>query len=610
MPNLLERRMPRARKNSTPTGMYGPLGLVPKDEWPDYAAAWRDKTPPERNRLMRLNTPEFRVMYYADLRQRALDSLWVFLSEVLANPVLYEPLHKPLAEWIGGPWDKQKKLLLMARGHVKSNAFNVGYSLWSIARNRNERILIASHMTEDVNKFVSSIGNAITTHERFRCCFPDVVPALASSGRPRKWSEWRIMVERETDYIEPTVQGTTPNKAAAGQHYSKFIPDDIVTHLNVKSETQLDNTQRFKEQCESLLDPGAKELMLGTRYHFEDEYGRILDTAELREVYDTRVIPAVNDPLIVDEYLSGRKTWKREDDEKYLAYPTRFTLAPRDYVSRDGDATKHRKSLPQIKALQGSLTYANQYLLTPRDPSVQDFDVEKIEIVEELPTLAPNQRYDWYQFLDHASERHTQSKTALGTVAIGPRMTCYLVDLMWGTYSTAQVCEELFRWQQMPEKIRPRIVGMGRSAWELQVEQYCRERSKELGIGVPIQLVKTVEQFEDKNDHIRRLVPFVERSKIKILASCPHRQQVIHEFDWFPKSKSKDIVDMLANLSKIALPGREREFLEEARPAPEPVRKTGITMDEALKQLERGGTVRIGAHQVRSNRSGFVRFRK
>jgi hypothetical protein len=590
------------RKKAGKPGLYGPLGSTPQAEWPTLVQAFRTMHPTVRADLRKTNPPAYDAMYYADLRERALESFWVFVSEVLENPVLYEPLHKPLCDW-AQTWTGSKKMLLLPRGHVKSNVFTVGYAIWQFCKNRDERILIASHKDEDATKFISSIGDTVLYHEKFKCTFPDVRPAMQDNGQARKWSEWRILIERPGNYIEPTVQGTTPRKAAAGQHYSLFIPDDIVTDKNVASEVQLKATEDFHRMGESLLDPGAREFMLGTRYHFEDEYGRILDTPAIERLYDHKEIPATSDPSIVDEIIAGRHKWKREDDFKYLIYPTRYTLDPRgDYRSPDGVESKHRKSIPQIKLLQGALIYANQYMLVPRDPATQPFDTDKLEIVEQLPPLDRNRRYDWYQFCDHASERHTQSKTALVTVAIGPRMVCYVVDLFWGDFTNDQVCEEMFRWQKMPEQFRPKIVGMGRSAYELQLEQYCRERSKELGVAVPFQFVTTIENNEDKNDHIRRLVPFVSREKIKVLASCNNRNQLLHEFDWFPKSKQKDCIDALANLAKIALPGREREFLDDA-PAQEPKpKREGMTFNDLFKDMERGGHVRIGQHQMMRKR--------
>ena len=601
--------MSRKPKSEQVVGYYGPLGTVPREEWEKWAAAWVNLDDKKRNTLKVVDPRKHSVMVAADRRARALADFWTFMSEVMLNPVLYEPLHRPLCEWLQPEaWTTQKKLLLMARGHAKSNIFTVGYSLWRICRNPNERILIASHRDEDANKFISSIGDTILYADRFRETFPDIRPALGANAKPRKWSEWRILVERTTNFIEPTVHGTTPKKSASGQHYSLLIPDDIVTHINVRSETQLKVTEDFHKQCESLLDPAAKELLIGTRYHFEDEYGRILDTTELRALYDVKEIPATVDPLIVDEYIAGRIEWRREHDFQQCVYPSRYTLAPKDYESPDGVESKHRKSLPLIKLGQGDLVYANQYQLVPRDPSTQPFNVAKIEIVDELPQIHGRERdYEWYQFCDHASEKQTQSKTALVTVAIAPRMVSYIVDIFWGTYTNAQVCDELIRWQLMPENIRPRIVGMGRSAYELQLEQYCRERCKELGIGIPFQFITTVENNEDKNDHIRRLTPFVERNKIKVIKDCANRHQLIHEFDWFPKSKQKDCIDALAHIAKIALPGRERDFLEESVKVPRETYSSGVTFNEILSQMNT--KVRIGSHQVSRNYSGKVRMR-
>lgn len=602
----------RKRSKEDAEGRHtGPLGTVPETDWPKYAAAFAAMCGTERERQSK--TAEYPVMYYADLRIRALASFWVFLSEVLEIPVLYEPLHRPLADWLEPRnWKKQKKMLLLHRGGVKSNAFNIGYALWRLCRNHNERVLIASHKDEDAAKFVSAAGDIVTGHEKFRNTFPDVRPKMRDNGTPERWSQWQILIERDKNYVEPSIQGCSQRTSATGRHYSLLIPDDLVTDKNTSSPLELGNTENFHRLCESLLDPGAQELMLGTRYHFADEYGRIIDTPSIERLYDIKVIPVIEDPRVVDEYIDGTRDWKRQDDYDLLAFPSRFTLDPRgDYISPDGDETKHRKSVPQIKALQGSLIFANQYLLEPRDPGSQVFDATKIEVLERLPYPPEGREMEFYQFLDHASEKQTQSCTALVTVAIGPRFTMYIVDVFWGTYSNAQVADEMIRWQQMPQAVRPRLVGLGRSAYELNLEQYCRERCKELQVSIPFQFVKPIENQEEKNDHIKRLTPFFDAGKIKILKNCRNRAQIISEFDWFPKGKSKDCIDALAHVTKIVLPGRERDFLDIKPVAERPQKKAGVTFNDVLEEMQRGGKVRIGGHQImrRQPSTGKVRMR-
>ena len=112
------------------------------------------------------------------LRKRALADFWVFLSEVIRNPVLYEPLHRPLAEWLGqAAWEKPKRLLLLPRGHIKSNILTVGFALWKVCKNTDIRILLASHKHGDATKFMGTIQNYILGNDHFRAVFPEIRPA-------------------------------------------------------------------------------------------------------------------------------------------------------------------------------------------------------------------------------------------------------------------------------------------------------------------------------------------------------------------------------------------------------------------------------------------------
>lgn len=307
------------------------------------------------------------------MRKRALADFWVFLSEVIRNPVLYEPLHRPLAEWLGTPtWEKPKRLLLLPRGHVKSNVLTVGFVLWQICKDLNIRVLLASHKHGDTTKFLGTIIQYILNNKHFKAVFPEVVPAREDStagngkiGKRTRWNTNQILVERDCDLTENTVECTSLGAQVTGRHYDLMVGDDLVTALNVKTDDQIEKTREFHELCESLLDPGALELNLGTRYHFDDEYGTILDTPELQEIYECRVQPATKEPGIIHEYLGKKRTWKRKDDFEFLIFPTRFTLDDKDYRSPDGDKTKSRKSLVATYKMQGSTVYANQYDLTP-----------------------------------------------------------------------------------------------------------------------------------------------------------------------------------------------------------------------------------------------------
>ena len=548
----------------------------------------------------------YRTMYAAWVNIEGKKDFWFFLKNVLKNPVLYEPLHRPLADWLlDENWDGQKKMLLMPRGHVKSNIITVGYALWRIVRDRNIRIILASHKDDDAQKFLITIKGHIKDDEWFREVYPDIRPMPGNGSKPQLWSTKQILVERKPGFVEPTVQCMSQGSSVTGRHYILLIPDDLVTDKNVNNEEALKKTEDFHRLAESLLDPGAKELMIGTRYHYQDEYGRIIDTPDLAKLWDIRVLRETKTPGIINKYITGEIPWDRSHDFKELIYPSRFTLDMTDYVSPDGIESKHRKSLPATRLLQGSLVYANQYQMEPIDASSAKFREQDIPIVERIPHGEP---FEVYQFLDMASEKTgTKSRTALVTAAVTPGFDVYVIDIFYGDLGNRVITEELCRWQLRDDRFVPILVGIEGGPYEISLRAYINERQRELEAHIPFKQLTGKQHNEIKEQHIESLCPFVEAQKIKILRTCRDRLQMLDEFIKYPKTKFRDCIDALAQITKIVYPTRSSDFLAVGIPPRPPEPKLGPTFDEVLAGMESSPNV-IGSHQVRE-RNDVVRFR-
>lgn len=553
----------------------------------EKALLWRSMNDDQRDSVRTVRPEQYAVLKREDLRHRAWHDFWTFATEVIGNPVLYEPLHRPIADWLMPQnWTTRKKMLLMSRGHVKSNLGTVAYALWRIVRDQNVRILIGSHKDEDGEKFVGAIENIIENHEVFRDTYPEIYYRSANNGKPKLANATEFLVERTANYVEPTVQACSPRSSVTGRHYDVFIGDDLVNEKSITGPEMLDKTKEFHELCESLLDPGADELVIGTRYHYEDEYGRILDTRDIREQYDVMIVPATKVPGIVVEFQDGTRKWKPEDDRKYLNFPSRFTLDKQDWISPDGDKTKNKKSLVSVRINQGTLVYANQYDLEPRDPDSQCFDIDNIPIVAAIP----EGKYTCYQFLDHASEKFTQSKSAIVTTMVSDQFDIYVTDVFWGTYSNRQVCEELVRWQSSDNK--PFFVGVENGPYEISLKAYIRERQRELGVWIPWKTITGQQHQTNKDDHIRKLTPFVEAGKVRILESCRNKNQLLDEFNKFPKTKAKDCIDALAQIVDLVLPGRGRDFIDQ-HPVVRKETPKGYTLQHLLNHMDRKAGKRV-----------------
>ena len=490
---------------------------------------------------------------------RGLEDFWVFLTEVIQNPVLYEPLHRPLAVWCT-KWEKSdSKLLLMARGHVKSNIFTVEHTVWEIARNPNLRVGVASHKQPDAQKFLMGIANYIYRNKRFQAHYPEIKPMPGVTGRPFRWSKDYLLVDRKSDYLEATVEALAPGADVTGRHYEMLKEDDLVTNENKKTPGPVHD---FHELCESLLVGKGRRALIGTRYAYDDLYGTILDTAEKFETYDVYIMSAFKVRGIMNEYLAGRY-WRQGDDEKYLVYPTHFTLRSKTFSP--GPGLPEKKSLVAVRKRQGSTVFANQYELEPFDPTDAVFSEEDIKIVGSLPELPKGDNYRYYRHCDMSSETHTgESYTAIVSTAVDQRCNIFVTDIFWGDKRPKEIVEELIRGQKIDPTRRPLYVSMEPGPYERAVKPWLEERMAQEGVYVNVYMISGAMHMQKKADHIKGLQPWVEAGKFHILESCPHKDLLIEEMVKFPAFSRTDIVDATAQCPAVALPSNYEEFFEDS----------------------------------------------
>ena len=554
------------------------------------------------------------------IAERGRQDFWFFLISILRNPILYPPLHKPLANWLmPDAWKKRKKLLLLPRGHVKSNLITVGYSLWQIVKNRNIRLLLYSHKDDDSAKFATGIANIIENDKFFHYIYPEIRPAM-NRGRKAKWTssggKWLVDRPRK-GYIEATIETAASGVSIVGRHYDLLVSDDMVTNKNITADA-IKKTQADHELMESLLDPGAQELCIGTRYDYSDEYGRILDTPALQDEWDCKVIPAVNEDGVFQQFLGGRE-WIREDDFLYLIFPSRFTLDKRDY-RHPTDEHQHRKSLVATYNTQGAGHYANQYGLLPFDPAAAEFKLKDIIRIDSLPVLRDDQSYMTFRVLDMSSdEPGTDSYTALVTGKIGPRCDIYITDIWWGQFDGIAVGMELIKGQAMYYELPgdkrverdkediPTSVGHEKGPYERALKPWLEEASRKANVFVPMMPLPGAAGQKNKDERIRGLKAWVQGGKFHIMNDCRNAEILIEELTRFPKFRRNDCADATAQIPVLMLPGDASAYLAEdatSRPDPKDEGRVGGnagTFDEALEELIGASKNYIGADRVNSD---------
>lgn len=211
------------------------------------------------------------------LAKHYLASLYWFDKDVLGYTDMETDVHLDLCEFIEGRYvdeegeqPKDFKLCLLPRGSFKSSIVTVGYSVKSIIINPDIRILLANENFSNAKRFASEVRNHFEGNEFLRLVYGDFV------GR-RDWREDYFTVSRRmANFKEPTLSCAGIDVVKVGMHYDLIIADDLVSQANITTRDQMEKVIDFYRLALSLLEPGGKMIVIGTRWHFNDLYNHII----------------------------------------------------------------------------------------------------------------------------------------------------------------------------------------------------------------------------------------------------------------------------------------------------------------------------------------------
>jgi len=182
--------------------------------------------------------------------------------------------------------DSKSKLILMPRYTFKSCIITQGFTLWKLLHNPDNRILIYSDSATKAQNFLLGIKNHIegkTGRSRFREFFS----GWETTSLKGKWNDSQINISlRRSGSVEPSVDTAGIETSKVGMHYDIIIFDDIVSDLNVTTKAQMDKVHDCYKKSLSLLRPGGILILTGTRWHFADCYGRIIEENKERGNFD------------------------------------------------------------------------------------------------------------------------------------------------------------------------------------------------------------------------------------------------------------------------------------------------------------------------------------
>lgn len=182
---------------------------------------------------------------------------------------------------------------LWARYHFKSTIITFGLTILDIINDPEITIGIFSHTKAIAREFLTQIKSEMEKNENLHLLWPDVFWADPAREAPRWSRDSGIIVKRQTNPKEATVEGHgLVDGQPTGRHFKLRIYDDVVTMESVATAEQIVKTTEAWRMSSNLGTlEGGRVRYIGTRYHMFDTYRTMMDD----EVVKVRLHPLTKD---------------------------------------------------------------------------------------------------------------------------------------------------------------------------------------------------------------------------------------------------------------------------------------------------------------------------
>jgi phage terminase large subunit-like protein len=439
-----------------------------------------------------------------DARDRCKDDLFFLLYFVLGVKAINHPWVVERINEVETLHDRT--LDLWSREHFKSTILTYGLVIQDLLNDPEARIAIFSHTGAIAKSFLHRIKLTFESNDLLKLLFPDIL-YQDPKGQSPKWSvDDGIIVRRKGVYNEASIEAYGfVDSMPTSKHYTIRVYDDIVTDKSVTTPEQIKKTDQAWKLSQFLRARGGTVRVVGTRYHFADQYSKLKESG-MWEIRERKGVVDGKSLVLTQEEL--------EDFKKVVCFGNTYT-------------------------------YNCQMLLDPVAEEAQEFKREWLQYYRQLPDRAMN----YYLFCDPANEKKTKGLGSDYTVywlwGLDPLGNYFLIDMVRERLNLFE------RWRSLKRLIMkyPHINKVFYEEYGMQTDiQHFNSKMKDDGIYF---LIEPMGGNLRKNDRIRKLIPLFEGKKVylpEVLFRESDGTDLIKEFRedeycLFPYASHDDMLD-------------------------------------------------------------------
>lgn len=411
----------------------------------------------------------------------------------------------------------RRKHIELARGHLKSSIVTKGWTIQQVLRNPDVRVLLANSVWDNSRKFLRTIQKHIGPGSTLETVF--------GKFASEHWNQDECTIRQRRAILDaPTWATTGIEKEQTSQHYDIIIADDLVARENCMTPEQREKVYIYYKDLQDLLEPDGTLIVIGTRWHQDDLYDKIL--SENEEAKKTGKTPPWD--------LFIRTAYR---DDGSVMFPEKFSL----------------EYLDQLRASKGPYEFSAQYLNNPIDESAADFKkawIRKYEPGTPHPASL-------YLTVDPALSLSRDADPS-GLIVAGQfqnriiRVVDYLHERLMPNGLVDKIFELVEKWHLMRIGIET-FAFQKTLKYDIQAEQ--RRRNRFFSIDELGGRKGGKEPLLTKEARIRRLQPYFEQGLVEIR---PDMKELEMELLAFPRGRHDDLIDALAYQLDYLIPSQDR----------------------------------------------------
>ena len=477
------------------------------------------------------------------IRESAEADLSTFIK-LVAPHLLLGSVHYELIEWWNRQDAKSNQLVLLPRGHMKSKL--AAYrTAWWITKHPETTVLYVSATADLAEKQLYAIKQIIDS-PIYRRYWPEMIHP--EEGKREKWAVAEIAIDHPKRKLEgirdATCKAVGLTSNTTGFHADIVVLDDIVVPGNAYTEEGRDKVASAYSQFASIENPGAKEWVVGTRYH-------------PRDIYDTMVSMKESLYTLDGDLESEEEVY--ELFQKVVETDGEF-LWPKQSRPDGKTFGFDAKELARIKAKYIDTTqFYSQYYNNPNSLENSRITTDKFQYYERA--LLNNKEGDWYikdrklnvyAAIDFAfSLRKQADYTALVTVGVDSQGNYYILEV--DRFKTDRIVEYfnhiLTACQKWGfRKLRAEITVAQQTIVKELKESYIKPN----GVPLSIDEFRPTRNLGDKNERINTILE-PKYDNLQVWHYRGGNCQSLEEELVMTHPPHDDIKDALANAISIAV---------------------------------------------------------